>query len=429
MGAADRRLTAASRRSLSGQAMQNLLLLPKGRNARDLCSRNAVPLTLPLLDADQQATLLRWARSDAQTRTRAALLKEANTSGISIEKAEHLCDKLLDNGWITRREQLTGGNWLWESVTWRDLLRLQNLLGLSNASQRLQARQAKITEIIEWLDARRITTATSVLDPDLLDELSRGVTELEQDKLLRLDVLDSRLSLLKAVASWHDNQQQGSRRNFALHARDTTKSLSAAEWHWLESTFDLERLGIARFAQVAWLAGDIELIWGKHKVDLAPLHCLGLPLDDLQKLDTVSSLERWWLIENRASFEKQAGQRKPGVVLIWMPGRPSHAWMLAMSNLLRLASAPAWISADADPAGVDIACGVGQLWEKQGFTWEPHLMGVEQWEATLQRWPLNDHDRRLLSFLLAKAKLEPTLRALCEAMMREGRKAEQEAWL
>ena len=56
-------------------------------------------------------------------------------------------------------------------------------------------------------------------------------------------------------------------------------------------------------------------------------------------------------------------------------------------------------------------------------------MGVPQWEATLQRWPLNDHDRRLLGVLLAKADLQPTLRALCEAMAQEGRKAEQEAWL
>ena len=114
------------------------------------------------------------------------------------------------------------------------------------------------------------------------------MTELEQDKSLRLEVLDSRFSLLKSIATWHDSRQEGSRRNFALHARDATKALTAAEWHWLESIFDLERLGIARFAQVAWLAGDIELLWGKHKVDLAPLHCLGLPLADLRNLEAVS---------------------------------------------------------------------------------------------------------------------------------------------
>mgnify|MGYP006932623056 FL=1 len=242
--------------------MQDIGVTPKGRNARDLCSSKPVPLTLPLLDADQKALLLRWARSDAQTRKRGALLKEAQTSDISIERAEDLCQKMLNNGWISRREQLAGGNWLWESITWRDLPHLQSLMGLSSASQRLQARQEKVGEIVDWLQVRCTTTVVPALDPDLLDELSRAVTELEQDKSLRLEVLDSRFSLLKSIATWHDSRQEGSRRNFALHARDATKALTAAEWHWLESIFDLERLGIARFAQVAWLAGDIELLWG-----------------------------------------------------------------------------------------------------------------------------------------------------------------------
>jgi hypothetical protein len=89
----------------------------------------------------------------------------------------------------------------------------------------------------------------------------------------------------------------------------------------------------------------------------------------------------------------------------------------------------AWISADADPAGVDIACGVGALWAERGLLWEPHQMGVAQWQDTTQRWPLNDHDRVLLERLLARTDLQPELRALCEAMRRDGRKAEQEAWL
>jgi hypothetical protein len=112
-----------------------------------------------------------------------------------------------------------------------------------------------------------------------------------------------------------------------------------------------------------------------------------------------------------------------------MPGRPSTAWLRAVAHLLRLAPAPAWISADADPAGVDIACSVGALWTERGQPWEPHRMGVAEWNATAQRWPLNDHDRALLARLLAEPALAPDLRALCEAMLREGRKAEQEGWL
>jgi len=414
---------------VSGIGIPGVTATPRGRKARGLCATAAVPGHLPLLDADHKVLLLRWARSDAQTRSRGALLKEAQAADVSIERAELLCDKLLREGWISRRETLAGGNWLWNAISWRDLPRLQGLLGLTSAGQRAQARQDKLAAVSTWLEARRNTAAASAVDPDLLDELAAGLADLAQDKLLRSDVLETRLALLKAVAAWHDDGQQGLRRNFALRAGGATKALGAADWRWLGTTFDLERLGIARFAEVAWLAGDIALSWQAHTHELAPLHCLGVPLDDVQRTDAIRAPRRWWLIENRASFEQQARQRPPGVALLWMPGRPSTAWLATVAHLLRLAPAPAWISADADPAGVDIACTAGALWEQAGLVWEPYLMGTAQWEATAQHWPLNDHDRRLLINLLARPTLAPALRALCEAMQRDGRKAEQEAWL
>jgi hypothetical protein len=56
-------------------------------------------------------------------------------------------------------------------------------------------------------------------------------------------------------------------------------------------------------------------------------------------------------------------------------------------------------------------------------------MGVAQLEAATQHWPLNDHDVALLQRLLARPGLPAPLHALCLAMQREGRKAEQEGWL
>lgn len=152
-------------------------------------------------------------------------------------------------------------------------------------------------------------------------------------------------------------------------------------------------------------------------------------MTDLARAEHVSTPARWWLIENRASFERQAIERKRGVVLVWMPGRPSSGWLAAVGHLLERAPAPAWISVDADPAGVDIACGVGALWASRGLAWEPYRMGITQWEATAQHWPLNEHDRRLLTVLLARPDLPPELKRLCERMQEDGRKAEQEAWL
>jgi hypothetical protein len=117
------------------------------------------------------------------------------------------------------------------------------------------------------------------------------------------------------------------------------------------------------------------------------------------------------------------------VALIWMPGRPSRLWCDAIGHLLRLAPAPAWISADADPSGVDIALSVGALWHEKGLLWLPNRMGAEELAQSDQLWLLNEHDRALLSRLLARSDLPAELRSLCEVMWQSGRKAEQEAWL
>jgi hypothetical protein len=401
----------------------------RGRGQRDRCADGPVPEHLPLLGPDDGDLLRRWLRSDGSRRGRKALLDDAGPAG--IERAEALCERLLREGWVVRHERLSGGTWHWDAITWRNLPGLQALLGVSSPRQRTAQRQALIGQAAAWLQARREDAAAHALDPDLLDELVRSLAQLGEDSTLRLDLLAVRLEVLQAVATWHDAGMQGSRRDFALHARGTTKALTDADWRWLEAAFDLERLRIARFAPVAWLAGDLELQWAGQRVHLGPLHCLGLPLADLRRAGAASAPRRWWLIENRASFERQAQvpAREPGCVLAWLPGRPSTAWLDAMAHLLALAPAPAWISTDADPAGVDIACTAGALWQARGLAWEPHLMGVAQWEATPQRWPLNEHDRRLLASLLARPGLPLELRALCEAMQREGRKAEQEGWV
>ncbi len=408
--------------------MSALIETPRGRNSHELVAAFDVPQALPLLDAEERAVLERWGRSEAATRSRDALMKQADAIGVGIEKAERLCQRLLHEGWISRREELKGGNWLWQSISWRDLRRLQGLLGIVHAGQRQQDRQLALEQARQWLRERSHAPQLRP-DPDLLDELEQALASLEEEKTLRSDLLTGRLALLQALASWHDSGHQGLRRNFAMHARQHTKAVTLADWRWLECFFDLDRLGITTFAQMGWLAGDLALSWGARKLELAPLHCLGIALEDLKRVDALTTAQRWWLIENRASFEQQARQLPPGTALLWMPGRPSAAWLEMAAHLLRRAPAPAWISADADPAGVDIACTVGSVWTQAALPWEPYLMGLAQWEATAQRWPLNAHDRRLLQNLLARPELPASLQALCIAMEREGRKAEQEAWL
>lgn len=402
--------------------------VPRGRCARDRCAPRALPQALPeSLTAEDKVLLRGWARSDASRRSRTVLLKEAGPAG--IEHAEALCDLLLRGGWLVRHEKLRSGVWAWDAVTWRDLPRLQALLGITGPRERGQQREARIARAQAWLEARAATTDAHAIDPDLHDELTQALERLQGDRALRIDVLGTRLDLLQALADWHDAGAQGMRRDFALRALGATKSIGQADWRWLEASFDLERLNISNFAPLMWLAGDLLLSRQGRHIDVGAVRFQGLPTEDLYGAESASGPRRWWLIENRASFERQAAQLAPGTALVWLPGRPGGQWLLAMAHLLSLLPAPAWISADADPSGVDIACTVGALWDRLGLPWEPHSMGTRELEAAAQDWPLNAHDRRLIDALLMRPALPAGLRDLCKAMAASSRKAEQEGWL
>jgi len=399
-----------------------------GRRARRRRADAPVPEALSLDAAKHRELLARWTRKDRQDAAWTTLLKEVSDAG--IERAEAACEVLLRDGWIERGERLTGGAWQWQRVYWRDLRRLQRVLGVVGPEQRQAERQQALEETQAWLRQRASNAGQGVLDPDLLDEMTAAIEQLMADRMVPTETLRLRLEALRALAAWHDTGKQGLRRNFALHAVGATKAIGPADWRWLEANFDLERLRIGQFTPMLWVAGRASLHWSGGTVDLSPLHCVGMPLQDVARTERMSrAVARWWLIENRASFEQQARRLPDGVILLWLPGRPPSEWMQAVSHLLRLAPAPAWVSADADPAGVDIACGVGALWESRALAWEPYRMGLAEWESTTQTWPLNDHDRALLRRLLERVDLPGPLRKLCEAMLREGRKAEQEGWL
>jgi hypothetical protein len=170
--------------------------------------------------------------------------------------------------------------------------------------------------------------------------------------------------------------------------------------------------------------------WDARSIDLTAVSFMALPLDDVMRVTGLAEVpERWWLIENRTSFERQSQQLTHGTHLVWMPGRPSMAWLVAMDHLVQCAPAPLRVSADADPAGVDIAWSVGRVWERLGLPWEPFRMGTDELNAAKQPWSLNAHDRALISRLLEGPDLPQPLRELCLAMQRNGLKAEQEGWL
>lgn len=407
--------------------------VPVQRGVRDRTACGPVPGDLGLMGPEDQGLLARWVRDDAKRRGRDALMKLARGEG--IERAEALCEQLLRAGWITRRERLIGGVWQWQSITWRDLDTLKALLGVGSAAQRNAARADVLQTAEAWLAQRQAAAdPAQPPDPPWQDEWAQAQAQLAADNTLKSEVLSQRWTLMQALADWHDANREGTRRDFALHARGGTKSIGPADWKWLAQQFDLERLRITGFAPMLWLAGRVVLCWNDALVDASSLHCVGVPLDDVPRADALRTrsaggLQRYWLIENRASFERQARQCPDGTALIWMPGRPSRLWLDAVGHLLRLAPAPVWISADADPSGVDIALTVGALWHERGLLWSPHRMGADELAQSDQLWPLNEHDHALLSRLLARTDLPSDLRSLCDAMQQTGRKAEQEAWL
>lgn len=401
--------------------------VPIRRGARERSAPCAPPAALGLLQVEQRELLAQWVRKDNASRGRGALLKEAGRD--RIELAESLCDWLLREGWILRKESLVGGHWRWDSLTWRDLAALKQLLGVGSRSQRDEDRSRTLRELRLWHDELN----PGNLAPHyagLLDDLDAALSELEVEASPRVEILDARARWLKAMYAWCLTERQGTRRDFALHAGDHTKAIGASDWKWLEEHFDLEHLGISHFTPLIWVAGKASLLWGERRVDLAALSFVPLAIEDVLQVSSLTgSPANWWLIENRTSFERQALQLAEETVLIWLPGRPSSAWLAALEHLARLTPAPLKVSADADPAGVDMALTVGRLWRDMGQPWAPHLMGTAEISAAQQSWDLNGHDRALLTRLLGSPDLPQPLRELCEVMQQDGHKAEQEGWL
>jgi hypothetical protein len=379
----------------------------RGKRTRQLPS----PLT-----GAQQTVLLKWLKSDAQERSWQSLLQVADSS--HLEVADALLQALLLCGAVALKEELHHGQWRPWRVVWTDLEGLQTLAGVPTRTQReadkanLATDLQSLAQLHPWL----AVAAHSVLT-DALPGTSRA----------------TRAELLQALVVWQQAQRQGMRQDFALAARGHTKAITNTEWDWLEATVPLETLGIGRFEPLIWLAGSIALGVAAEPNGLqaswAALGFVGVPCRSLAAgLQVTHAPKAYWLIENRASFERQSARLPQGTCLVWLPGRPSAAWLQAMRYVLSQAPAPASISCDPDPAGIQIALTAGALWDEAGVAWQVGHMAADIWRAGITL-PLNDYDRRVLAELQAGPALPPDLAALRDYLLASGIKAEQEGWL
>jgi hypothetical protein len=368
--------------------------------------------SLPALAGARRDLLLRWARGDAPVRRWATL--RALAGAAELESADALLEQLVEAGCVQVVEQFRAGRWWPQQVNWVELPRLQRALGLQSQSERDAEREAALRTLDE-------IAATA----GALCEAALGLKSAQ----LSTALLVSRTGLLEALALWTADQRSGVRQDFALHARPHTKAITEAEWRWLEAELDLAALGVERNAALLWLGGPMSLQTRSGTSSLQPWPFIGLPLDALQELTQVNSPpEFYWVIENRASFERQARKREPDACVVWVPGRPSGAWLAAVAHLLARAPAPARVSADADPAGIEIALTVGTAWAEHGCAWQPFAMEPKRLTDG-KALPLNDYDRASLARALGRNDLPAGLRALAAAIERLGTKAEQEGWL
>lgn len=371
---------------------------------------------LPTLSRAQLAVLLKWLKPDAQERTWQSLLQAAGSS--QLEVADALVQVLLLCGAVALKEEFRHGQWRPWRVVWTDLEALQALAGVPTRTQReadkenLSTDLQSLAQVHPWLSA----AVHSVLT-DSIPAASKT----------------ARAELLQALVVWQQAQRQGMRQDLALAARGHTKAISSTEWDWLEATVPLETLGIGRFEPLFWLAGSLALCPAAElsgpPISWANFGFVGLPCRSFDASIRVAHAPKvYWLIENRASFERQATRLSQGTCLVWLPGRPSGAWLQAMRCLLKQAPAPAAISCDPDPAGIQIALTAGALWEEAGVPWQTSQMAPDIWRtgATL---PLNDYDRRVLTELQTHSALPPDLATLRDYLLSSGTKAEQEGWL
>lgn len=369
---------------------------------------------LPAIGRAQRELLVHWLRSDTEQRRCDTLRRQAGAD--RLELADALLEQLLAAGVLQVDERFAAGRWWPVTVSWIDLPRLQAALGLPTRMQR-EASRAQLEALLRAMAS----------DPALHEALRRTADELSQAQLAPA-VRGARAQLLDRLAQWHLEQRRGLRQDFALYARPHTKAVSEAEWRWLDDALDLQAFGVERFAATLWLAAEMQLSFAGHRIDLSAAPFIGLPQEAFDTLSGVQHAPRgYWLIENRASFERQARRREPGRCIVWLAGRPSPGWRAALDRLLLFAPAPASVSADADPAGIEIAVAAGAIWQQRDCEWSPLAMEAERLNGP-RCLPLNDYDRQTLE-RLSGSRLPAMLHALADAMQRHGAKAEQEGWL
>ena len=335
------------------------------------------------------------------------LISLAGNAGFTI--AHDLLDALLRAGLVETDEAREQGQWKTRQVTFIDPAALRGALGLPD------------TAVLRAQLAHEI--ATPPFDSRLVPLWSELAAHPPARGL-------ERCALLRKLDTWLAENRFGTRRDFALFARGSTKAVSSAEWKWLETLPDFDGFGIERHSPALWLRAPLALCFGGKIIDLSAIpDMIGLSPATLASLDNVTGeIGCWRIVENRTSFERAAREHGAADGVIWLPGFAPSWWKESVRRILQHKPAPAEIACDPDPAGINIALDAGAVWQACGLAWSPWKMGAHELMGLDSRLPLSSHDKVLLE-LLAKRSLPSVLRDLANWMIEHCEKGEQEGYL
>ena len=375
---------------------------PKGNRRRQGIRRDLGGV--PLWPSSWRELLVEWLRQGGARRKWTGLLQTAG--GRRATEALHLLDALLRAGMVQIEERREGGPWQPQWIEFLDLESLREAVGLPNR-EKLERERAELHGL-------------TFVHPALAS-LQQSLAQLPARTALR------RHEILAALDAWITEERSGTRRDFALFARGDTKGISTSEWKWLEDGLDLEEAGIGRHTPALWLRAPLTLISEGGSLDLRCVpDAIALTPATIEKIAAIrGTVQSWRILENRTVFERVAKAHGASDGILWVPGFAPTWWKQSVGRLLDLCPAPALVACDPDPAGIDIALSLRDLWESRALAWRPWGMDPESVARLRDRKPLAETDRQRLD-RLRSADMPEVLLNLIRWMEERGEKGEQE---
>ncbi|QWT20007.1 hypothetical protein KPL74_19935 [Bacillus sp. NP157] len=353
-----------------------------------------------LLGEERALVIRLLGRGGTSVKAKTLFAEAGNARHVAIDAVE----LLLQHGWVELSEKRRGSQWELITLRWLDGEALRSALGLVTLAARSSWRQAALGQ--QPADER-------------LHPLHASLA------LLGDKPLERRTSIVRELENWCRDQRTGTRVQFALFALGDTKAITSADWTWIERHVDPETLGISRHTPTLLLRGPIQLSGEAGTIDLRAVpDVIALSPATLAGVHTIVGVhDAWLLVENRTSFEDVARRLGNRYTVVWMPGYVPDWWLSAMRALASLLPARAYIAADPDPAGIEIALRASAPWASD---WQPWAMDAKALQLAGEGRPLTEDDRSRLA-RLANSPLPLTLAMFVRTLQDAGKKAEQEA--